>query len=90
MATDYDLLDSIKPKWKALAFEQFVSNWDEEEADAATAFDNLQECDSDELEGVVEALDILWVDLYRHKSDQDITLEMSHLAWLMQNCDNQP
>jgi hypothetical protein len=90
MSTDYERLDSIKPKWKALAFEQFVGNWDEDEANASTAFDNLQECDSDELEGVVEALGISWQEIYRHKSDQDIAFEMSHLAWLMQNCDNQP
>jgi len=96
MSTDYEQLDStvttlphkIKPKWKALAFEQFIGIWDEDKANASTAFDNLQECDRDELEGVVEALGISWREIYRYKNDHDIAFEMSLLAWLMQNCDN--
>jgi hypothetical protein len=43
------MLDTIKPKWKALAFEHFVSHWNHEEATAATAFDNLLECTGEEL-----------------------------------------
>lgn len=81
------MLDTIKPKWKALAFEHFVSHWNHEEATAATAFDNLLECTGEELEGVVEALGIVWWSPFDRTSDRDITDAMLCLAESMHACE---
>lgn len=82
------MLDTIKPKWKALAFEHFVSDWNHAEANAATAFDNLLECTGEELEGVVEALGIVWWSPFDRTSDHDIVGAMLRLAESMQDFEN--
>lgn len=81
------LLDWISPKWKALAFEHFVSSWDETKANAATAFDNLLECTGEELEEVVGNLGIIWWSPFDRTSDADIADAMYCLAESMQACE---
>jgi hypothetical protein len=81
------LLDKISPKWKALAFEHFVTDWNREEANAATAFDNLLECTGEKLEEVVDALGIVWWSPFDRTSDRDITDAMYCLAESMQACE---
>lgn len=53
-----NFIDQISPDSKVKAFMMAVAQWDEEEADATVAFDNLMECDEEELPGVIEALGI--------------------------------
>lgn len=53
-----NFIDQISPDLKAKAFMMAVAQWDEQEAEAAVAFDNLMECDEEELPGVIEALGI--------------------------------
>jgi hypothetical protein len=81
------MLDTIKPKWKALAFEHFVSHWNHEEFTASAAFDYLLKCTCDELEGVVDALGVVWWSPFDRTSDRDITDAMLCLAESMQTCE---